>query len=347
MSKRKSCRPWISSVGVVIDRSFASGERVDASAVTGAMFVLVRSEACAASSSGSQRLCGTSAARYLDEPRLREALRRERGHEVRPRDHRDDRLERDAGRQCVPDGAAAERDAERADLRVGDLGRALSNVKSSRVSCTSRGPSSPKRPSEAPWPRASHSSVAYPAGARNCVASGSRSWCLPPRPWKSMSRAAAGGSAAPSGSTSEQASFAPSDAGKVSCCGVAASADPLHDERGGRLQRRSERRPTTGDRVALLYNRRRWMRGPSACSTPASADSRPPRVPRDDAARGLRLSRRPRAAAVWAPAARRGPRFAREIGSLSRDAGREAHRRRVQHRDVRRAAALQEELRSR
>ena len=39
-------------------------------------------------------------------------------------------------------------------------GRAVSHVKSSRVSCTSRVPSSPKSPSETPCPRASHSSVA-------------------------------------------------------------------------------------------------------------------------------------------------------------------------------------------
>ena len=54
---------------------------------------------------------------------------------------------------------------------------------------------------------------------------------------------------------------------------------------------------------------------------------RPARVPRHDAARGLRLPRRPRAAAVRAaPARRRSARFAREIAALPRGAGREAAR---------------------
>src|SRR4029079_15088006 len=62
MSKRKSLRPWISSVGVVIEESREIGERDAANALTGAMFVLEMSDCFAASNSGSHRLSGTAAA---------------------------------------------------------------------------------------------------------------------------------------------------------------------------------------------------------------------------------------------------------------------------------------------
>src|SRR6266849_653992 len=55
-------------VGVVTDESCDSGERVEASAVTVAMFVLVTSELWEASRSGSQRLCGMSEASNWTSP---------------------------------------------------------------------------------------------------------------------------------------------------------------------------------------------------------------------------------------------------------------------------------------
>src|SRR2546422_188386 len=68
MSKRKSCRPWIISVGVESDESFEIDERDPVSAFTVAMLVLVTSDDFAASRSGSQRLSGTSEARSCTRP---------------------------------------------------------------------------------------------------------------------------------------------------------------------------------------------------------------------------------------------------------------------------------------
>src|SRR5262249_56206243 len=68
MWKRKSCRPWISSVGVVIDASFAAGERDVESDAAAARSALVVSPCDAARSCGSQRLVGTSPARYWTSP---------------------------------------------------------------------------------------------------------------------------------------------------------------------------------------------------------------------------------------------------------------------------------------
>src|SRR6476646_5333047 len=70
MSKRKSLRPWISSVGVVIEESREIGERDAANALTGAMFVLEMSDCFAASNSGSHRLSGTAAASNETSPDL-------------------------------------------------------------------------------------------------------------------------------------------------------------------------------------------------------------------------------------------------------------------------------------
>src|SRR2546426_3503051 len=59
MSKRKSRRPWIISVGVVTVERREIGERLAASAFTVAMFVLEVSDGFAARRSGSHRLSGT------------------------------------------------------------------------------------------------------------------------------------------------------------------------------------------------------------------------------------------------------------------------------------------------
>src|SRR5579862_8207913 len=61
-------------------------------------------------------------------------------------------------------------------------------------------------------------------------------------------------------------------------------------------------------------------------------------MPRDDAERGLRLPRRPCAAAVRSPAARRGAPLRVRDRRLSGDAGREVDRGRLQQRHLRRAA---------
>ena len=78
------------------------------------------------------------------------------------------------------------------------------------------------------------------------------SWCLPPRPWKSITPGQPPAGAVPSGTTSEQASFAPSEAAIVSCCGVAASAEPLQASAATSDCDEDSRRPTTDDRVALF-----------------------------------------------------------------------------------------------
>ena len=101
--------------------SEASGDRAAASVVNVAGFVLCSSDGSTASRSGSQRPSGICSASSWTSPDFERPFgaSESRG---RPGDDRDDRLEGNAGERRVPDGTAAERDAERADLRVGDLG---------------------------------------------------------------------------------------------------------------------------------------------------------------------------------------------------------------------------------
>ena len=112
------------------------------------------------------------------------------------------------------------------------------------MSATSVGPSSPNRPPDVPCPRASHMSDAYPAGARNAVASGSMSWCLPPSPWKSITAGQPPAGAVPSGSTSAHESAVPSAAVMVSSCGEAARAEPAQTSAAKTARTRTIRRPT-------------------------------------------------------------------------------------------------------
>ena len=148
MSKRKSRRPWISKVGVVIDESREIGEREATSAFTVAMFVLVMSDDFAASSSGSHRLSGTSADRYetspdLDRPCGASAVARF-VHVI-------------AGTIALKGTpatvafhtASPPSEIPSAPICVSEIsGLAARKSKSSFVSCTSRGPSSPKSPSD-------------------------------------------------------------------------------------------------------------------------------------------------------------------------------------------------------
>ncbi len=138
----------MSSVGVVIDGSFGATERLAPSALTAAMLVLVTSEPEAASRSGSQRLCGTSAARYCTRPDFDSpcgASAVVRFVHVMIGTIALNGTPADAAFQTAP----PPREMPSAPICVSEIsGRAVSHVKSSRVSCTSRGPSSPKRPSE-------------------------------------------------------------------------------------------------------------------------------------------------------------------------------------------------------
>src|SRR4051812_49329126 len=68
MSNRKSRRPCSRSVGVVTLPSLEIGERDAASAVTAAGLVPLTSALAVKRSSGSQRLSGTSDARYDTRP---------------------------------------------------------------------------------------------------------------------------------------------------------------------------------------------------------------------------------------------------------------------------------------
>jgi len=133
---------------------------VDASAVTVAMFVLVTSELDAASRSGSQRLCGTSEASSWTSPdfeRLCGASAVARFVQV---------ITGTIALKGTPAAVAFQTapppsEMPSAPICVSEIsGRAVSQANSSFVSSTSCGPSSPKRPPEAPWPRASHASAA-------------------------------------------------------------------------------------------------------------------------------------------------------------------------------------------
>src|SRR3954447_14307218 len=256
MSKRKSCRPWMSSVGVLIDDSAETGERVEAKAAAAVRSVLTASPVEAARSCGSHRLVGTSPARNctrpdFDSPRGASEVRR--FVQVMTGTIALNGIPATAAFQTAPPPS----EMPSAPICVSEIsGRAVNQAKSSRVSCTSRGPSSPKTPSDVPWPRASQASAAYPAGARNCVASGSMSSCRPPSPWKSITAGQPAVGGAPSGSVSEHASFAPSDAGIVSCCGVAAPAVAAQRSNAVSDATKTTGRAKTGVRVSLLYDHR-------------------------------------------------------------------------------------------
>src|SRR5438067_6105551 len=77
------------------------------------------------------------------------------------------------------------------------------------------------------------------------------SWCLPPSPWNSITAGQPAAGGAPAGSKSAQASFAPSDAVKVSSCGVAAAGAPAGHARAPKARANTRtRRTTTADSVA-------------------------------------------------------------------------------------------------
>ena len=147
-------------------------------------------------------------------------------------------------------------------------GRAVSHVKSSRRVLHVARPVEPEQPLR----RAVAARVALErrvaGGARNWVASGSMSWWLAAEPVEEHHRRPAAGRGVPSGSTSEQASFAPSDAGIVSCCGVALRA-PTPPRASAASERREQDDPATHDGRQGIPALRSppWIRGPSASST--------------------------------------------------------------------------------
>ena len=91
------------------------------------------------------------------------------------------------------------------------------------------------------------------------------------------------------------------------------------EERGTSTARTMTRRPTTGDRVALLYDQRHGHAADRGVRLGRGRAHRPARVPRHDAARGFRLSRRPRAPPVRPAAARRGARVRARDRPLPRE----------------------------
>src|SRR5579864_2121209 len=337
MSKRKSWRPWMSSVGVLIVGSFASGERVLASAAAAVRSLLAARPADAASSCGSHRLVGTSPARYWTSPDFESPCG---ASEVSRFVHVMTGTAALNGTPFVNAFQTAPPPSEMPSAPMFVSPSCPANqLKSSCVSCTSRAPSRPKRPSEVPCPRASHSSVSYPAGAKKLSAAGSMSWWRPPRPWKRITPGRGEVAGSP-GVTVEHASFAPSDIVRVSCVtcgGVVACAPDAHARASADTTRTL---PNTGDRVALLYDHRHGHAAHRGVRLGCGRAHRSARVPRHDAARGFRLPRRPCAPAVWPASARRGARVCTRDRPLSRGAGREADRRCVQHRNLCRVAAV-------
>ena len=118
--KRKSRRPCAMKTGVVTEPSFERLERAAAHGRTAALFP-AKAAAWTASSAGSRLLGGIDPARPATSTRLDETLRHERGVEVGPRLHRDDRSPRHARDERVEDRAAAVGDAPGADLRIRDV----------------------------------------------------------------------------------------------------------------------------------------------------------------------------------------------------------------------------------
>src|SRR3954452_24556188 len=156
MSKRKSCRPWISRVGVAIDASLEAAERDAESAVAGPRSALVVRPGDAARSCGSHLLVGTSPARYCTRPDFESPCG---ASAVRRLVHVITGTIALNGTPLVTAFQTAPPPREMPSAPIDGLPvRDWRKAKSSLVSWTSRGPSRPKSPSEAPWPRASHAS---------------------------------------------------------------------------------------------------------------------------------------------------------------------------------------------
>ena len=160
MSKRKSCLPWISSVGTVSDERCVSGERGAASAATCAMFELDVSAGTAARSVGSHRAVGTSCESRttspdFDSPCGASAVVR-LVHVITGTIALNGTPATDAFQTAPPPS-----EMPSAPICVSEIsGCAVSQLNRNCVSATSVGPSSPNSPPDAPCPRASHMSDA-------------------------------------------------------------------------------------------------------------------------------------------------------------------------------------------
>ena len=167
----------------------------------------------------------------------------------------------------------------------------------------------------------------------------------PPSPWKSTSAGQPPAGGVPSGSAERRGERRAVRRSSRSCPGVANDA--------GRVAEWSRRSATTttSERGQAAHEPERRRTGWRRYDHPRdgrAADrrlrlgrgrpDRPARVSRDDAARGRRLPRRQRAAAVRAAAARRDPPLRARDRRLARGAGREARRRRLQLCDRSRAS---------
>ena len=167
-----------------------------------------------------------------------------------------------------------------------------------------------------------------------------------PSPWKRMTPGQPPAGAVPFGMPSTHASSFPSEAAIVNWelqppaaeAGRAYAAAPAHTSAAATIERATLTRPTEPT-LARIYDERRGLAAHRRLRLRRGRPDRPPRVPRDDAERGLRLPRRPRAPAVRAAAAGGDPPLRPRDRRLSRAAGREAHPRRVQRRDLGGAAA--------
>src|SRR5436305_10647467 len=340
MSKRKSCRPCNISVGTVSEWSLERTEREASTLLTAAVTLPASRSVLACVSEASHCEKGTADASWASSPPFGTPF----GLSAVPRS-----VQAMAGTIALngtPAAAALHtapppRERPKAPICVSETSlRAASQSNRSCASCTSFGPSSPNVPPEAPVPRASQASEAKPTGAKAALAIVSITVWLWPSPWKSSSPGQPPGGGLPPGRMSPQASVVPSETLIVSSCVAAraADADPPQTNTAIATARRTRARPT-GARYRPLYDARHGSASRRRLRLRSRWSHRSARVPRDHAERGLRLPRRPRAPAVRPASARGDPALRARDRRLSRGAGREAHPRRVQRRDLGCAAA--------
>ncbi len=242
-----------------------------------------------------------------DETGLRQSLRRERCRQARPGDHRDDRLERDAGDGRVPDGAAAERDAERADLRVGDLGTRGQPVEEELRVGDVRRPVEPEQPARGAVP----ARVAHERRVAGRCEERRRQrlhvLVLAAEPVEEHHRRPAARGCGPVRLDERARERRPVRRGDRQLLRRGAQRRARAGQRGTEPRgqwRFADPQPRKGNPFYTCFH---GLPPSGPVRLRRRRADRSPRVPRHAPAGGLRLPRRPRAAPVRAAAARRGP----------------------------------------
>src|SRR2546423_540024 len=337
MANRKSCRPCSKSVGTVSEWSLGRDERA-ASVLLTTVVTAPSSRSSRACASVGSHVEGTDCASRRTRPSFGTPF----GLRAVPRS-----VQATAGTialNATPATAAFQTSpppSERPSAPIWVFETSLrpaNQLKRSCASCTSMGPARPNLPPEPPVPRASQASAAK-LNRASTDPIGSRSARDCPSPWKRMTPGQPPAGAVPAGMTYAHASGVASEVLIVTSVHPdAAEAPPAHTSAAARMATATRTRPTSRT-LARIYDGRHGLAARRRVRLRRRRVDGPPRVPRDDAERGLRLSRRPCAPAVRAASAGRDSPLLTRDRRLSLPSGREAHPRRVQRCDLGRATA--------